>query len=170
MLKPFAAEIRDAVPEDLPAILRITNDAISATTANWAWAPVPLAAREAWFEERRARGFPVIVAVADGAVVGFGSYGEFRHADGYCHTVEHSVYVDGHVRRQGIGAALLDRLIDAARRDGKHVILGGIEAGNEPSLALHRRAGFVETGRLPQVGRKFDRWLDLVFMQKLLGN
>jgi L-amino acid N-acyltransferase YncA len=162
------ALIRDAAPADLPAILAITNEAVTNSTAVWSLTPVTLAQRTAWFEDRTARGFPVLVAERDGAVAGFASYGDFRPWEGYLHTVEHSIYVDPSAQGAGIGKALLAALLAHAQAAGKHTMIGGIEAGNAASLALHAKVGFVEAGRLLQVGRKFDRWLDLVFMQKLL--
>jgi L-amino acid N-acyltransferase YncA len=160
--------VRPATPEDLPAILAIYNAAVTTTTAIWNWHPVDLANRRAWFEARAAQGYPILVAVADGTVAGYASFGDWRPFDGYCHTVEHSIYVAGDFQRCGIGRALMAALIERAEALGKHVMLGGIEAGNEASLSLHRSFGFVETARMPEVGRKFDRWLDLVFMQKTL--
>lgn len=161
--------IRDATEADLPAILAITNQAIAETTSVWNNTPATLAARAAWLAERQRRGLPVLVA-ADGAdVLGFASFGDFRPFEGYLYTVEHSIYVATTAQRCGIGAALLAALLQRAEALGKHAMLGGIEAGNTASIALHTRAGFVETGRLPEVGQKFGRWLDLVFMQKALS-
>jgi len=161
--------IRDATEADLPTILAITNQAIAETTAVWNNTPATLEARAAWMRDRQGRGFPVLVA-ADGAeVLGFASFGDFRPFEGYAKTVEHSIYVATTAQRRGVGAALLSALVERAEAMGKHVIVGGIEAGNVASIALHARAGFVEVGRLPEVGEKFGRWLDLVFMQKRLG-
>jgi len=162
--------IRDAIESDLPRILDITNDAIANTTAVWNMTPATVGTRRAWLADRRAQNYPVLVAIdADGAVLGFASFGDFRPFEGYLHTVEHSVYVDSSARRRGIGMALIQALFPRAEQLGKHVMIAGIEAGNQISIDLHARLGFIETGRLPQVGRKFDRWLDLVFMQKMLG-
>lgn len=160
--------IRDATEDDLPAILEIHNDAVRTTTAIWSSTPVDLANRRAVMLERRARGFPYLVAESGGAVAGYASYGDFRPFEGYLRTVEHLVYVHPGQQRRGIASRLLERLITLAREDGKHVMVGGIAADNTASLALHRRHGFVETGRLPAVGYKFGRTLDLVFMQKML--
>jgi L-amino acid N-acyltransferase len=162
-------EIRDATEADLPRILAITNEAIANTTAVWSFAPATLEARTVWLRERQARGFPVLVATDGATVVGFASFGDFRPWEGYLHSVEHSIYVAPEAQRRGAGAALLAALIGRAEALGKHAMLGGIEAGNTASLALHRRFGFQEVGRLPEVGKKFGRWLDLVFMQKMLG-
>lgn len=161
--------IRDAHEGDMSAIRDIYNDAVRNSTAIWNEVEVDTANRVGWWQARTGAGYPVLVAEAgDGAVVGYASFGDFRPFDGYRHTVEHSVYVAGTSRGHGIGARLVTALEPRARALGKHVMIGGIEAGNTASLALHRRLGFVETGRLPEVGRKFDRWLDLVFMQKAL--
>jgi phosphinothricin acetyltransferase len=162
--------VRDAVEADLPAVTAILNEAILNGTAVWSVSPTTEEARRDWLEERRGRGFPVLVAEEDGLVAGFGSYGDFRPWDGYRHTVEHSVYVERSRRGRGIGAALLAALVERAGEAGKHVIVGGIEAGNEASLRLHERAGFERVGRLHEVGRKFDRWLDLVFVQRVLAS
>ena len=162
------AVIRPAARTDLPAILAIYNDAVVNSTAIWNWSPVDLANREAWFEARAAQGYPILVADLGTGAVAYASFGDWRPFDGYRHTVEHSVYVAGEARGIGLGLTLLDGLVEEARRLGKHVMLGGIDATNAASLALHRKAGFIETARMPQVGRKFDRWLDLVFMQRML--
>ncbi len=160
--------IRDAGPDDLPAILAILNEAIASTTAVWSLAPATLESRTVWLAERQGRGFPVLVAVDGEEVLGFASFGDFRPWEGYLHSVEHSIYVAGSARGRGLGKALLEALVERARAMGKHVMIAGIEAGNATSIRLHERLGFVETGRMPEVGRKFERWLDLVLMQRIL--
>jgi L-amino acid N-acyltransferase len=167
-METFMTKIRDATEADLPDILEITNEAIANTVAVWTLAPTTLAARRDWFNDRRSRGFPVLVAQADGSVIGFASFGDFRPWEGYLHSVEHSLYVRPEAQGRGVGKALLAALIHRATVMGKHVMIGGIEAGNAASVALHRRAGFEDAGTLREVGRKFDRWLDLLFMQKIL--
>ena len=161
--------IRDAADADLPRILSIYNDAIEQTTAVWSLTPDTLDARRVWLAERQRRGWPVLVAeAADGAVAGFASYAQFRPWEGYARTVEHSLYVDAAARRQGVGGALLAALIERGRQQRMHMMIGGISADNDASLRLHEAFGFRETGRLPQVGQKFGRWLDLVFVQLAL--
>lgn len=160
--------IRPATEQDLPAILAITNHAILHTTASWQTKPHSLEMRAAWLAERQRAGLPVLVAEAEGEVAGYGTYGSFRAYEGYALTVEHSVYVEERFQRRGLGQALLAALIDHATEAGMHVMVGVISAENAVSIALHERFGFTVTGRLPEVGRKFDRWLDLVLMQKLL--
>lgn len=162
------ATIRPATEGDLPAITAIYNDAVRHTTAIWNETVVDVDNRRAWFAARRAQGYPVLVAELGGAAVAYGSFGDFRAFDGYRHTVEHSVYVAEAARRRGIAAALVGALAAEARALGKHVMVAGIAADNAPSIALHARLGFVETGRMPEVGRKFGRWLDLVLLQKTL--
>jgi phosphinothricin acetyltransferase len=161
--------IRDAGPADLPRILEITNHAILTGTALWTIIPATLASRGAWMAERQAAGFPVLVMEQDGIVQGFGSYGPFRPHDGFKHTVEHSLYIDAAAQRRGHGQAMLAALIAHATAAGVHAMIGGIAAENAASIALHLRFGFTVAATLPEVGRKFDRWLDLVFMHRLLG-
>jgi len=160
--------IRPATEQDLPAILAITNHAILHTTASWQTKPHTIEMRAAWLAERQAAGLPVLVAEIDGEVAGYGSYGSFRAYEGYALTVEHSVYIEERFQRRGLGQALLASLIDHATEAGMHVMVGVISAENAVSIALHERFGFEITGRLPEVGRKFDRWLNLVLMQKIL--
>jgi L-amino acid N-acyltransferase len=111
---------------------------------------------------------PTPSATPASTVLGYASYGPFRPFDGYRLTAEHSVYVAETARRRGVARALLTALEERARAQGLHVLIGGIAADNEPSLRLHAQLGYHETGRLPEVGQKFGRWLDLVFLQKLL--
>jgi phosphinothricin acetyltransferase len=160
--------IRDATEADLPRILEITNEAIAHGTALWTIKLATTETRGAWMRERQATGFPVIVADRDGDVAGFGSFGPFRPHDGYLHTVEHSLYVDPRHQGHGLGRALLMELVARGGAMGKHAMVGGVEAQNAASLALHAACGFVDSGTLPQVGRKFDRWLDLTFVVRLL--
>lgn len=160
--------LRPATPADLPAILAIYNDAVLHTTASYDLEPSTLAQRAAWLDERTRQGFPVIVADEGGEVVGFGSYGTFRDKPGYRHTVEHSVYVAPGRRGRGIGRALLAELIALARAQGKHAMVGGVDAENTGSLQFHLALGFVEVARFREVGYKFGRWLDIIFVELIL--
>jgi L-amino acid N-acyltransferase YncA len=161
-------QIVAAEESDLEGITAIYNDVIARSTAIFSDDPVSVENRRAWLAERQARGFPVLVAREDGEVLGFGSFGDFRAWPGYRTTVEHSVHVRTDQRRRGIGAQLVRALIDEARALGMHVMIAGVVSTNEASLALHRRLGFVEVGRLPEVARKFDEWLELVLLQLAL--
>ena len=102
-------------------------------------------------------------------MLGFASYGTFRPWEGYKHTVEHSVYVDAAARGRGVGRVLLAALMVHATVAGRHVMMAGIDASDTVSIRLHEAQGFIVAGTLIQVGRKFDRWLDLTFMQRLLS-
>ncbi|TRW98727.1 N-acetyltransferase [Paracoccus sp. M683] len=163
--------IRDAEGRDIAGITAIYNDAVERTTAIWNDAKVDIANRTNWLAERRHAGYPVLVAVDDaGEVLGYASFGDWRAFDGYRHTVEHSVYVRNDQRGAGIGAALMQVLIDRARQAGKHVMVAGIEAGNTGSIRLHKKLGFQQVGLLKQVGTKFGNWLDLTLLQLLLDD
>jgi len=160
--------VRAAGEGDLAGILAIYNHAVEHTTAIWNDVLVDIENRRQWWRARTEAEFPVLVAVEGDAVLGYASYGPFRPFDGYRQTVEHSVYVAESARRRGVARALLQALEAEARRAGMHAMIGGVAADNAPSLNLHEKLGFVETGRMPEVGQKFGRWLDLVLMQKLL--
>jgi phosphinothricin acetyltransferase len=161
--------IRDAEAGDLPQILAIYNEVIAASTAVYSTEPSTLAERSEWFEQRRRRGFPVLVAAEGDLVLGFSSFGEFRDAfSGYRHSVEHSVHVGAGARGAGVGRQLVAALFPLAAAQGKHVMIGGIDAANEGSLRFHERLGFERVAHFREVGRKFDRWLDLVFVQRFL--
>lgn len=164
--------VLDAGEAHLPAILGIYNHAVEHTTAIWNDVIVDLENRRQWWRGRTEAGFPVLVAVEGaagvGEVLGYASYGPFRAFDGYRLTVEQSVYVAERARRRGVAKALLKALEERARASGMHVMLGGIAAENEASIRLHEGLGFAETARMPEVGQKFGRYLDLVFMQKVL--
>ena len=165
---PAAVTIRDAGEADLAAIRDIYNHAVEHTTAIWNEVLVDLDNRRAWMQARHGKGFPVLVAVRDGRVAGYASYGDWRAFDGYRHTVEHSVYVDKEFRGEGIGRLLMQALVERARADGKHVMIGAVEAENRASIRLHESLGFRLVGVHRQVGRKFDRWLDLAAMELVL--
>lgn len=158
-------ELRAATAQDAAGIALIYNDAVANTTAIWNDVQVDVANRAAWIAERQAQGFPVFVAVESDAVLGYASYGPWRPHDGYRRTVEHSVYVSTQARGQGLGVTLMEALIAAAKAQGLHVMVAGIDASNAVSIRLHERLGFAQTGLLPQVGMKFGRWLDLAFLQ-----
>lgn len=163
--------IRDANPADIAGITDIYNDAVANTTAIWNEQMVDVANRQAWLADRGKAGYPVLVAVDDHhAVLGYASFGDWRAWDGYRHTAEHSVYVRADQRGLGIGEALLRELIHRAQQSGKHVLVAGIEANNTASIKLHQKLGFQQTGHLHQVGSKFGRWLDLVFLQRILDD
>jgi phosphinothricin acetyltransferase len=151
------------------AILGILNDAILHSTAIYEYQPRPAESMDAWFEEKSRSSLPVLgIEDAAGMLVAFGTWGPFRSKPAYRYTVEHSVYVHRDHRGRGYGQRILAELIEEAQRRGVHALIGGIDADNAASIALHERLDFHLVGRLPQVGFKFGRWLDLAFYQRLL--
>lgn len=160
--------IRNATVEDLPQILEIVNHAILHTTSNYLYEVQTVENQLQWFEEKKSKQFPIIVADYNGTAVGFGTYGTFREKIGYQFTVEHSVYVAPEFIGKGIGKQLLLALIVLAKDGGYHTMIGGIDAANTGSIDFHRKFGFIETGIIKEVGFKFGKWLDLQFMQLIL--
>jgi phosphinothricin acetyltransferase len=154
----------------LEDIRRIFNDAILTSTALYEYAPRTPEFMRDWLAAKRRGRFPILGLTEEpgGQLLGFGTYGPFRAFPAYKYTVEHSVYVDAPHRGRGIGRMLLERLLDRAREQDRHTLVGVIDAANEASLALHRRLGFEECGRLRETGFKFGRWLDLVLVQRIL--
>lgn len=161
--------IRPATREDLPSILEIYNDAVLNTTATYDYEPRTLEHRTAWFEDHLKINFPVFVAVNEtGKVVGWSALNKYHDRMGYRFTTENSVYVAASERGKGIGKLLLTPLIDSAKRLGLHAIIAAIDAANEPSIRLHTKFGFVEVGNFKQIGYKFNRWLDVVYMELII--
>jgi L-amino acid N-acyltransferase YncA len=161
-------EVREAEPGNLDAILAIYNDAVIHTTATYDYEPRTMDAQRQWFEAKRAQSFPVLVGLEAGDVAGFASYGPFRPWAAYLHTVESSIYVAPERRGRGVGTAILGPLIELARARGLHAIVAGIDAANAASLKLHAKLGFEKVAHFRQVGWKFERWLDLVFLERIL--
>ncbi|MFC3615168.1 GNAT family N-acetyltransferase [Lutimaribacter marinistellae] len=157
--------IREARAEDAGAIAGITNAIIRDTLITFTTmerSPSDIAADIA------ARREAFLVCEAKGKVAGFATYGPFRGGSGYAHSVEHSIQLDTDSRGLGLGRALMARLEVVARDAGHHVMVAGISAANPGAVAFHAAMGFAEVGRMPEVGRKQGRWLDLVLMQKIL--
>jgi L-amino acid N-acyltransferase YncA len=158
--------VRDATRQDLPEIIAIYNEVIRNSTAVYSEVEFTPARGETWFETKAEQGFPFLVACdASGVVVGFGTFGDFRAWPCYQYSVEHSVHVRSDRRSQGIGRALVVELIGRARAANKHVMIAGIDADNAVSIGLHRNLGFRQVGHFHEVGFKFGRWLDLVFLE-----
>ena len=152
-----------------PAILEIFNEAILHSTALYDYRPRTPESMVGWFSTREAGGFPVIGLESErGELMGFATYGTFRAFPAYKYSVEHSVYVDKNHRDKGYGELLLQKLIEAARTQQLHVMVGGIDAANVASIALHRKLGFEHAGTIRQAGFKFGRWLDLAYFQLIL--
>ena len=158
--------IDEAHEADLGAIVAIYNEVLLSSTAIFSDTPVTLDERAEWWRARLVRGYPVLVARDPAGVLGFASFGDFRAWPGYRYTVEHSVHVRGESRGRGIGSALVRALIERAAALGKHVMIGGVDAANAASIRFHERLGFERAGELREVGYKFGRWLDLVFLRR----
>ena len=161
-------QIRPADPGDLNDIRDILNHEIATSTASWTTIPKSVDDMAGWFTARRDGGFPVLVAEVAGTNAGYASFGPFRSGEGYAGTVEHTVYVAKAFRRRGIARMLLQALITAASEAGFRRMVGGVSSGAEGSHALHTALDFVEAGRLPGIGMKFGRDLDLIFMVRRL--
>lgn len=151
------------------SILEIFNTAIVSSTALYDDEPRTMANMREWFAIKSEKQFPVRGLVNEsGELVAFSTYGSFRPLSGYRFTVEHSVYVHTDHRGFGHGDRMMKEIIEAAKQNGVHVMIGVIDASNHASIALHEKLGFTHGGTLHQVGYKFQRWLDVVFYQLLL--
>jgi L-amino acid N-acyltransferase YncA len=161
--------IRPAEEADLPAIVAIYNDVMRTTFTIWREQPTSLAERRTWLAEASAHRHPVLVASDGSGVLAFIAAEPFRPWPGYAATWEHSIHVRRDVRSHGIGRRVLDAMESVLRARDAHVMVAGIDAENDGSLRFHARAGFLETGRMPQVGRMRGSWRDLVLVQKTLS-
>jgi L-amino acid N-acyltransferase len=161
--------IRGATRADLPEILEIYNDVVRNTTAIYDEDISTLGQRLAWFDERQRRGLPVLVAEIDRQVAGFSSFGDWRTRWGYRFTVEHSVHVRADLRGNGFGRALVEALFPHAARLGMHMMIAQIDSAATASIRMHAKLGFETVGTFKQVANKFDRWLDLIAMQRLVS-
>lgn len=159
-------QISDATEADLAGLLGIYNDVIATSTAIYSDVPVTLEERRQWWRSRTAQGYPVLAARDAHGVAGFATFGDFRAWPGYRFTVEHSVHVRANGRGQGVGTLLVQALLPRAAALGKHVMMAGVDADNAASIRFHERLGFARSGHLREVGYKFGRWLDLVFLQR----
>lgn len=161
-------KIRPYQIEDAQAILEIINYNILNATALYDYEPRTLKNQVAILEEKLSKGFPVVVATEEETVVGFGYYSEFRFREAYKFTVEHSVYAHPNHIGKGIGKLILENLIDLAKAQKLHTMIGVIDAENQSSIEFHKKFGFEIAGTIKESGFKFNRWLHSVFMQKML--
>lgn len=157
--------LRQAIPDDAPAIADIWNHEIRGGVSTFN-------AQEKSTDEiatmiiSHPRDF--VVAHDHDQILGFGTLSQFRSGVGYAHTMEHTLYVDPIARGRGIGRILIRQLEDMVRLQGAHSLLAGIGSENSGGIAFHVALGFQEVARLPEVGQKFGRWMDLVLMQKFI--
>lgn len=161
--------VRDAVEADLAMVNDLYNALVTTTTVAWTEEAETLAERTAWFLHQQELGYPLLVAQVGDEVVGFAAFSDFRDSvkwPGYRYVVEHTIHVRDAEWGQGIGRALIVELLERARLLGKTQMVAGIDGANDASIRFHERLGFVEVARMPQIGRKFGEWLDLVLMQR----
>ena len=163
----MAINIRPYKTDDTQAILAIINHNILHSTSLYDYNIRSYEQQKTILEEKINKNFPVIVAELDGIVVGFGMYSEFRFREAYQFTVEHSVYVSEDFQSKGIGKQLLQELINLARKQKIHTMIGVIDSENQSSIVFHEKFGFKTVGIIKESGYKFDRWLDSVLMQLL---
>jgi L-amino acid N-acyltransferase len=156
--------VRPATAGDAPAIAALLNALLPTTTIEWTDTPKTSESILGWLDEHET----VLVADEEGDAVGVAAFGWFRDAGaraGYRFTVEHTVHVREDRWGLGVGKQLMAALIEAARASGKHTMVAAVDRANEASIAFHERLGFVEVGRMPEIGAKFGQWLDLVLLQ-----
>ena len=163
-------EIRDATEDDLPAITELYNALIGTTTVAWRDDPSTQQEQATALAGRQAAGYPTLVAEDGGEVVGYTCCTTFRsdRFPGYRHTAELTVHVRGDRHSRGIGSALIEALVDRARAMDLHVLVAAVDEDNEASIRFHETLGFTVVARMPEVGRKFDRWLTLVLLQRIV--
>jgi phosphinothricin acetyltransferase len=167
---PASYEFRTRLVErrDAEALRAIYNVEVLDSTVTFDLRPRTASEQLAWIDEHSG-GHPAIVAVdRRDAVIGFASLTPYRPRPAYATSVEDSVYVHRDIRGRGLGRLLLTELVDLARDHGFHAIIGRIVGDHDVSIALHASLGFDLVGREREIGRKFNRWLDVVTMQKLL--
>lgn len=161
--------VRAATGEDLAAVADIYGHYVARSTATFELTAPDTAAWGDRLAGLQVAGWPFLVAEHDGRVVGYAYVGPWRPRPAYAATVEDTIYLDPAATGKGVGALLLAELLEQARRSGAREVIAVVaDAESTASLALHRRAGFVEAGRLERVGRKFDRWLGTTLLQKSL--
>ncbi len=161
--------IRPLQHADIEAVTEIYNEVLIHTTAIFRDTPASPQEREEWWKAQCEKGYPVMVAEEDGKILGFGSFGDFRSWPGYRFTVEATIHLCPEARRRGIGSVLLRELIAHARSLGKHMLVAGVDADNTASLNFLAKMGFEETAHMREVGYKFGRYLDLIFLQYKLS-
>ncbi|MGG1662442.1 N-acetyltransferase family protein [Brevibacillus sp. NRS-1366] len=160
-------QIRDAVIDDLPAMLEIYNYAIQNTVATFDLQEQSLEQRMVWFNKHGGN-YPLLVAESQGEILGYSCLSSFREKPAYAKSTELSVYVSQEKRSIGVGSALMAVLLQRAAQLGYHTVISGIVGGNEASIALHHKFGFTFVGKFREVGYKFGEWQDVHFYQLMI--
>ena len=161
-------QLRSASVDDAEAVAEIYNLEVTTGTNVFDIEPRTIDQQREWLTERTGAHAVVVATADDGEVTGFGSLSRYKERPSYATSVESSVYVARTHRGEGVGLALLNELVRVATDHGFHTMVARIEASNEASIALHRRAGFDVIGIEREIGRKFGRWLDICAMQRML--
>ncbi len=157
--------IREAIEADFDEITAIYNEVVANSTAIYNDRPATREERIGWWRSRQEQGYPVLVAAGSNSIAGFGSFGDFRSWPGYRFTVEGTIHVHTSSRGQGVGTELLKALISRATELRKHVMIAGVDAENAASLRFLEGFGFERVAHLREVGFKFNRFLDLIFLE-----
>lgn len=160
--------IRRALRSDVPAMREIFNQVLRNSNSIYRETEVTLEERYNWFDEKAEHGFPIFAAIENEELIGYAGYGSFRAAEGYRKSVELTIYVKDGFRGSGIGTRLMETIINQAKSDGLHAMIGAIDSENTDSIIFHEKFGFKEVARLPEIALKNGQWLELVLMQKLL--
>ncbi|MCZ8333131.1 MAG: GNAT family N-acetyltransferase [Rhodobacteraceae bacterium] len=161
--------IRDATPADAAAIAAIWNPVISDTAITFNSVEKSMADIAAMIRARQADGHGFLVAEAEGNILGFATYAQFRGGVGYARTMEHTILLSPAAQGRGLGRALMTAVEDHARARGALSLFAGVSAENPAGRAFHAAMGFAEVAILQRVGYKFGRTMDLVLMQKFLA-
>ncbi|MCW3781315.1 GNAT family N-acetyltransferase [Defluviimonas salinarum] len=159
--------IRPARETDIPALIALWNPVIRDTTISFSDEEKTPESLAQMIEERRAAGREFFLAES-GGLLGFATYAQFRGGNGYAHAMEHTIMLAPEARGRGAGRALMARIEEHARIGGAHTLFAGVSGENPDGVAFHERMGFTHVARIPEAGRKFGRWLDLVLMMKFL--
>jgi L-amino acid N-acyltransferase YncA len=163
----MSVTLRHATVDDLDAINAIYNHYVEHSTCTYQTVPSTAQERRAWFDTHGPE-HPVIVAEENGQIVGWASLSRFHPRQAYCHSVEDSIYLHHQYRGKGLGSLLLGELLRLAKIIGHHTVLGGADSEQTASIALHAKFGFEKVSHLKEVGHKHGRWLDVIWLQKML--
>lgn len=167
-IKVLKINIRPYQIEDTQSILDIVNHTILHSTALYDYNPRSYEQQKTILTEKIKKNFPILIAEIENKVVGFAFYSEFRYREAYQYTVEHSIYIEHQNQGKGIGKLLLQKLIESAKEQNLHTMIGVIDSENKESILFHEKFGFKTVGIIKESGYKFERWLDSVFMQLIL--
>lgn len=160
--------LREAEEKDLERIVEIYNESVRSSTATFDLSEESIESRRQWFKEHQSSGLPVFVIEKDSSVIGWCSLSYYHSRCAFRQTVEPSIYLDASYRQQGYGKQLMNRLMTAAAEKGYHAIVALVCSDNQASIKLAKIFGFEIVGRLKEVGYKFDKWLDVSILEKVL--